>query len=162
MRRLPTLFAACADLGAAPWVGFAIVVGALAFGGVSQASAPPGRYMIANGTVYDTKTHLTWQQAVSTSTYPQAAAVSYCAGLNLNGATWRLPTMKELLTIVDLSVPPPGPTIDPAAFPNTPGAYFWSSTLYNGTPGSAWSVLFYYGFSYGNSVSDSSYARCVH
>lgn len=129
---------------------------------VGRASAPGGRYTIASGTVYDTKTHLTWQQSAWSSTYTQADAVSHCSTLGLNGATWRLPTMKELLTIVDLSVAPPGPTIDSTAFPGTPTGYFWSSTLYTGTPGSAWSVLFYYGFSYGNDVSNTSFVRCVH
>jgi hypothetical protein len=134
----------------------------LAIVGLGRASAPAGRYTIANGTVYDAKTYLTWQQAPSSSMYTQSQAVAYCSSLGLDGAAWRLPTMKELLTIADLSVPPPGPTIDSSAFPNTPPAYFWSSTLYNGTPGSAWSVLFYYGFSYGNDVSITSYVRCVH
>ncbi len=135
-------------------LGLAIVV-------VGHASAPAGRYTTANGTVYDTKTRLTWQQAASSSMYTQTDAVTFCSTLGLNGATWRLPTMKELLTIADLSVAPPGPTIDSTAFPNTPAAYFWSSTLYNGTPGEAWSVLFIYGFSYGNTMTDMSYARCV-
>jgi hypothetical protein len=129
---------------------------------VGRASAPAGRYTIANGTVYDTKTKLTWQQAVPSSTYTQGGAASYCATLGLNGATWRLPTMKELLSIVDLSVPTPGPTIDATAFPGTPADYFWSSTPYAGIPGSAWSALFYYGFTYGNDVSNTSYVRCVH
>ena len=135
-------------------LGLAIVV-------AGHASAPAGRYTIANGMVYDTKTRLTWQQAASSSMYTQTDAVTFCSTLGLNGATWRLPTMKELLTIADLSVAPPGPTIDSTAFPNTPAAYFWSSTLYSGTPGEAWSVLFIYGFSYGNTITDMSYARCV-
>ena len=139
----------------------AVFAAVLATGVAGRASAPAGHYAIANGAVYDTKTKLTWQQAASSSTYTQPAAASYCATLGLNGATWRLPTMKELLTIVDLSVSPPGPTIDSAAFPGTPPDYFWSSTPYAGTVGSAWSVLFYYGLSYGNDVTNTSYVRCV-
>ena len=142
--------------------GVAVLSVGLVTAVVGRASAPGGRYAIVDGTVHDAKTNLTWQQVVSSTTYTQADAVSYCSTLGLNGATWRLPTMKELLTIVDLSVAPPGPTIDSTAFPGTPGAYFWSSTQYAGTAGSAWSVLFYYGFSYGNEVTDTSYARCVH
>jgi hypothetical protein len=143
-------------------VGIAVFAAGLAFVVAGRAAAPAGRYTMANGEVYDSKTRLAWQQQSSSSMYTQADAVSHCATLSLNGATWRLPTMKELLTIVDLSVAPPGPTIDSAVFPGTPAAYFWSSTLYSGTPGSAWSVLFIYGFSYGNNVSDMSYVRCVH
>jgi hypothetical protein len=142
-------------------VGVAMVAAGLGIVILGRASAPAGRYTIANGTVYDTKTKLTWQQGISATTYTQADASTYCSALPLNGVKWRLPTMRELTTIVDLSVAPPGPTIDSAAFPGTPQAYFWSSTPYSGLPGSAWSVHFYYGFSYGNTVTDTSYARCV-
>jgi hypothetical protein len=141
--------------------GAALFAVALVTAVAGRASAPNGRYVIADGTVHDSRTNLTWQRASSATTYTQPDAVTYCASLGLNGAKWRLPTMKELLTIVDLSVPEPGPTIDSAAFPGTPGVYFWSSTLYAGTPGSAWSVLFEYGFSYGNMMTDTSYVRCV-
>jgi len=143
-------------------VGVAVLAGGLLVAATGRASAPAGRYKIAAGVVYDTKTNLTWQQAISADLYTQVEAVSYCKALQLNGAPWRLPTMREILTIVDLSVAPPGPTIDTTAFPDTPGQFFWSSTLYSGTPGSAWSAHFYYGFAYGNMMSDSSYARCVY
>jgi uncharacterized protein DUF1566 len=142
-------------------LGVAALASALGIVVAVRAAAPAGRYTIANGTVYDTKTRLNWQQASSSSKYSQTDAVTYCSNLGLNGATWRLPTMKELITLADLSVAPPGPTIDTTAFPNTPAAYFWSSTLYNGTPGEAWSVLFIYGFSYGNTVTDLNFVRCV-
>jgi len=137
-------------------LGLAIVV-------VGHASAPAGRYTTANGTVYDTKTKLTWQQAVSSSTYTQAGAASYCSTLGLNGATWRLPTVKELVTIVDVSVASPGPTVDSTAFPGTPASFFWTSTLYAGASGLAWSVNFYSGDTDGYGVvSDASGSvRCV-
>jgi hypothetical protein len=143
-------------------LGASIFAASLAIVGVGSAAAPAGQYVIANGTVYDTKTKLTWQQDFSPVTYPQFGAAGYCASLGRNGASWRLPSMKELLTIVDFSVGPPGPTIDSTAFPNTPADYFWSSTPYSGTPGSAWSAQFYYGISYGNDASNTSYVRCVH
>jgi len=126
-----------------------------------RASAPSGRYTIASGVVHDTRTNLSWQQVISLSMFTQAEAASYCANLGLAGTTWRLPTMREILTIVDISVAPPGPTIDAAVFPDTPASFFWSSTPYSGTPGNAWSAHFQYGFAYGNMVSDTSYARCV-
>jgi len=138
-----------------------VFAGVLASGGAGRASAPAGHYAIANGAVYDTKTKLTWQQAASSSTYTQPAAASYCATLGLNGATWRLPTMKELLTIVDLSVSPPGPTIDSTAFPGTPPDYFWSSTPYAGAADSAWGVYFNNGYTDYNGVSIIYSVRCV-
>jgi hypothetical protein len=127
----------------------------------ARASAPAGRYAIANGMVYDTKTNLTWQQVISKGMYTQGESVSHCATLGLNGVTWRLPTMREILTIVDPSVAPPGPTIDATAFPNTPVGFYWSATQYSGTPEKYWSAQFQFGFAYGNTLTDTSYARCV-
>jgi len=54
----------------------------------------------------------------------------------------RLPTAKELQTLVDDSVPPPGPTIDSTYFPGTPAGDFWSSTPLAGLSSSAWFVSF--------------------
>lgn len=127
-----------------------------------RASAPAGRYRIASGAVYDTKTKLTWQQALSASTYVQADAASYCAALGLSGAPWRLPTAKELITLVDVSVAYPGPTLDSETFPGTPADYFWSSTPFEGSPGNAWAVGFSYGGPDGYYVSALHYVRCVH
>jgi hypothetical protein len=72
-----------------------IVAPALAialFAHASIASAPAGRYTIANGTVTDTKTGLVRQQTISTTKYPWTStsattASAYCAGLRLNGTT---------------------------------------------------------------------------
>ena len=41
---------------------------------------------------------------------------------------WRMPTIKELASIVDYSIPQPGPTIRTTYFPNTQKFYYWSST----------------------------------
>lgn len=41
---------------------------------------------------------------------------------------WRLPTRQELLGLVDMSVPPPGPTIDRRYFPDTVTWKYWSSS----------------------------------
>jgi hypothetical protein len=144
-------------------LGIAVFAMALAVVIAGRASAPAGRYTIANGTVYDTKTGLTWQQAVSSSTYTQAAAASYCSSLSLNAVTWRLPTMKELLTIVDDSVASPGPTIDSTAFPATPAIAFWSST-----PWPLGSILVALGVDFSDGATDdldrstTNYVRCVH
>jgi hypothetical protein len=51
--------------------------------------------------------------------------------------------------------------IDVAAFPNTPAAYFWTSSPFAGSSGNAWVVDFYEGVS-GNKVVGSNYnVRCV-
>lgn len=57
---------------------------------------------------------------------------------------WRLPTRRELVSIVDLSLQ--GPAIDPAVFPNMSpwfNAFYWTSTVSAGTASvgvMAWSV----------------------
>jgi len=137
-------------------VAFATV----AFTTSAHANAPAGRYTTANGTVYDTKTKLTWQQTVASGTYNWAGAKTYCAGLSLNGTGWRLPTIKELQTIVDDSRT--NPAIDTTAFPSTPADWFWSSSPLAGSSSSAWSVYFDFGYSVTSDVSDfSNYVRCV-
>ena len=137
-------------------VAFATV----AFTTSAHANAPAGRYTTANGTVYDTKTKLTWQQTVASGTYNWAGAKTYCAGLSLNGTGWRLPTIKELQTIVDDSRT--NPAIDTTAFPSTPADWFWSSSPLAGSSSYAWDVSFDFGFT---GYSDVSYnygnVRCV-
>jgi len=126
---------------------------------LAHADAPAGRYTIANETVYDTKTELTWQQAVPSTKYTWADAKTYCAGLNLASTGWRLPTAKELQTIVDESRT--NPSIDPNAFPSTPSDHFWSSSPARGSSSYAWYVHFSLGNTSSNGVSNTYYVRCV-
>jgi hypothetical protein len=68
---------------------------------------------------------------------------------------WRLPTRKELLSLVDRGIPYPGPTIDSNYFPNTRKTWFWSSTAYASTFYEAWTVSFYAGNGYDAGGKDS-------
>jgi hypothetical protein len=123
---------------------FIALAGALAFPGALRAQAPAGRFIAGsdpflNGpdgvaTVYDTKTKLTWQRD-PTGPFPVGAGptnpVGVCADLTLStGAVgWRLPTLKELLTIVDYAGDHgPSALIDDQFFPNTPASGFVSAT----------------------------------
>jgi formylglycine-generating enzyme required for sulfatase activity len=144
----------------------ALVAIAVALATSANASAPTGRYVVTNGgtasgTVYDTKTELTWQQAIPSTTYTWADAKTYCAGVgaSLGGTGWRLPTCKELQTIVDDSRT--NPAIDPNAFPSTPSAWFWSSSPVAGSSSGAWLVSSFYGFTYGSAFPYPSFVRCV-
>lgn len=133
-----------------------------------DADAPAGHYVVTagsgtgNGTVYDSKSKLTWQQTVSSTTYTWAEAKTYCAGVgaSLGGTGWRVPTIKELLSIVDFSqtVPPP---IDPNAFPSTPLEWFWSSSPAAGPPPFAWVVDFFIGYADNDDITDANLVRCV-
>jgi hypothetical protein len=132
----------------------------------ADANAPAGQYVVTaggtvNGTVYDTKSKLTWQQTVSSTADNQAAAQTYCGSAavsaSLGGTGWRLPTVKELVTIVDYSQAT-APMIDPNAFPGTPSAIFWSSSPVPGFTSYVWGVDFKTG-RMGSAIK--SEVRCV-
>jgi hypothetical protein len=129
----------------------------------ARASAPAGRFTPSAGVVHDSKTGLNWQQTVSTTRYTYANAVTYCGGnvAALPGSGWRLPAIKELQTLIDDSVAPPGPTIDASAFSSTPADFFWSSTLYASNTSNSWTVQFFNGNTNHNAVTDTEYVRCV-
>ncbi|HMI84284.1 MAG TPA: DUF1566 domain-containing protein [Polyangiaceae bacterium] len=127
------------------------------------ADAPPGRYTIAAGEVTDTQTGLIWQQGMSATTgITWAGAPTYCSTLNLNSQAWRLPSLRELQTLVDEGKTQ-APAIDLTAFPGTPSTYFWTSNAFTGNPGNAWVVDFTSGFTFGFGIDATSEypVRCV-
>jgi hypothetical protein len=133
----------------------------------ADANAPAGRYVVANGgtsngTVYDTKTKLTWQQTISSISHTWADAKTYCTGVgsSLGGTGWRLPTLKELQSLVDYSQATP-PMIDSTAFPEAPSGLFWSASRLVGPLSNAWGVGFGDGTTYGDGFSNTNYVRCV-
>ncbi|MCK9420319.1 MAG: DUF1566 domain-containing protein [Nitrospirae bacterium] len=129
-----------------------------------------------NGTVTDNNTGLMWQQQDDGNTYNwYKASGTYdatdnpttqdvCGELTTGGLSdWRLPSKKELMSIVDYSIQYPGPTINPI-FTNTKYVDYlnWSSTTLAYDPGSAWLVVFDNGGVYGGSGKyGSGYVRCV-
>ncbi|MCK5737536.1 DUF1566 domain-containing protein [bacterium] len=74
---------------------------------------------------------------------------------------WRIPTRKELRSIVDYSISYPGPVINTAYFPNTAASYYWSSTTYARNAGYAWGMYFHYGVDYDYLKSGNDYVRAV-
>jgi hypothetical protein len=112
-----------------------------------------------NGTVTDTTTGLMWKK-VSSSILTWEQALAYCEGLSLGGYTdWRLPTKKELISLVDESRN--DPSINTNYFPDTAASWYWSSTTHAVVTDYAFSVDFYFGFASANDKSDSYYARAV-
>jgi hypothetical protein len=122
------------------------------------AVPPPNQYTAAGGEVTDNYTGLIWQQSDSatpsgTAVMPWSGAASYCAGLGLNGHTWRVPSINELATLVDEAHV--GPAINKTMFPGTKyGSYsnnwYWASTTY-GTSSYGWAINFDDGFTGYNS-----------
>lgn len=111
-------------------------------------------------------------------TYAWANALLYCFRLNdttqfpLNGYLghndWRLPSYKELTSILnlgnlssaigELTV---GDSNPGAPFINTKGSLYWSSTTNWGNESKAWYVDFYEGTVYPDPKSYAYYVRCV-
>lgn len=75
---------------------------------------------------------------------------------------WRLPTRKELQSLVDYSLSGTGPaTIDATYFPNTQANRYWSAGNYAADPASAWNVNFVIGGSNYDDKTDVNYVRLV-
>ena len=143
----------------------AIAVAVATLTTLAHANAPAGRYVItasgtAGGTVYDTKTNLTWQQKTSSAS-SLAAAKTYCAGAAANtlpGTGWRVPTAKELVTLIDNSRQ--SPAMDPTAFASGyGGGPTWSSSPVTSV-GYTWQVDFGLGTT-GYAANGSPGVRCV-
>ena len=126
--------------------------------GYYQAGVTPSYSRSSDGIVTDNITGLMWQDNesiqkpwVTQENYDNGnyndtsgdTASTYCANLSLGGySNWRLPTVKELLYIVDNG------KYDPAIdnqFQNTISNYYWSAPSYASSSGNAWAVYFYSG-----------------
>ena len=112
-----------------------------------------------DGTVTDKFTDLMWQQTGSSSNLTWEQSLAYCENLNLGGYTdWRLPTIKELRSLVDFSRY--SPSINTTFFPNTQ-TFYCSSTTYTKNTDNAWGVYFNDGYDgYGSKVN-GGYVRAV-
>jgi len=82
-----------------------------------------------DGTVTDNVTGLVWQQEDDDQTRNWEGALAYCEDLDLAGhSDWRLPDVKELLSIVDNTRY--NPAIDTTVFPGTDSSHYWSSSTF--------------------------------
>ena len=116
-----------------------------------------------NSTCSGTATTYTWFRASGTydASY-NSLSQSVCGDLRVGSYSgWRLPTKKELMSIVDYSIPDPGPTIVGAYFPNTVSSYYWSSTTAADYPNGAWDVYFPNGYVVYYGKDGHYYVRCV-
>ena len=151
-----------------------------------------GRYRDnGDGTVTDTQTNLQWMRCALGQSWDGSSCVGEATGLQWEAAQqaakncafaeqrdWRLPTIKELETLVYCSSGKRSakdsngkggacegsferPTIDRQAFPNCPSSYFWSGTAYAPNPAGAWGVGFYDGYPYAFFQSYSNHVRLV-
>ena len=115
----------------------------------------------------DNRTNLTWSLQAGNDTWDNAtsAANALVAPNHFSRANaaarcgfstgWRLPTRRELLSIVHHGIF--NPSIDIGNFPGTSASAYWSGATYAPNTAVAWYVNFYGGFTSAGG-GDSSYA----
>lgn len=146
--------------------------GAVSGGGTGGTGGTVGTAITCgNETCKDPVTGLEWQRCPaglsgsdcasdSAALYSWQQASEYCNALPLTGGGWRLPSIYELVSIVDFSKS--NPSVDPALFPATPTGDFWSSSSDANPLGTnAWCVRFLSGNVFSNIKAFLFYARCV-
>lgn len=127
--------------------------------GITASSASESRYVDnEDGTVADAQTWLTWQQTVSPDAFTWDDAKTYCTWLLLESQGWRLPTVKELGSMVDTRYTP---TLDTGSFPDAPAERFWSSTRVPGRDDFVWNIDFESGEPRGDAPNTPMRVRCV-
>ena len=118
-----------------------------------------------DGTVTDNVTGLIWQQAPTTTQYIWSAAVTHCPQLSLGGHSddWRLPTLIELVSLLDFSVSTASgsPTVNATAFPAMPAGLYWSATAVSDLNNFAWEVNFNNGVINADATIGSDLVICV-
>jgi len=124
----------------------ALTLGGLAVLAADSAVATPQCYAVrfqvnTAGQVFDAATGLTWQQtpiASAGDVMSWNVATTKCTAL---GSGWRLPSVKELQTIVDDTTS--APAINLAAFPGVGSSdSYWTSSPDPATPGNYYTVWF--------------------
>jgi len=142
----------------------AIATSAYAFSSTAAEDQEPkqtgikvGHYLLhGNGTVSDAKTGLMWKQCSEGLSgascrsgklgwYTWASALQQAKVANRAGfsgySDWRLPTIKELQSILEKQRPTK-PKIDTDAFPRSATAWYWSASPRLGNRAYVWSVFF--------------------
>jgi hypothetical protein len=111
-------------------------------------------------TVLDTTTGLEWSaDAIATNAMTWDNAKQAVVNANVAGHNdWRLPTVQELLTLVDYERR--DPAINTDLF-TCKSSYYWSSTPCASSSGYAWGVYFYYGDSGWCGVDYWAFVRAV-
>lgn len=118
---------------------------------------PLPHYEVRDGVVRDTATGLEWSRATA-GPVSWDVAVAHCAGLDPTATTqWRVPSVKELQTLIDETRT--NPSID-LTFPGTPVEAFWALPELPNTGARAWQVTFGAGSSDRDGVA-SRFIRCV-
>lgn len=111
--------------------------------------------------VLDERNHIYWQDNMESaqSSEDWKDAVNYCQALTLDGIRgWRLPTFRELFSVVDFG------KVNPAvldAFVHTAEGTYWTSTPFAANASRAWTIDFRSGVTYYSYKRTNHAVRCV-
>jgi hypothetical protein len=115
------------------------------------------------GAVLDKNTGLVWEQAPdATTTNSWFHATDGCVDKNVGGTVgWRLPSVVELKSVQDPSLPPP--FVPASVFTGVQSDFYWSASTFAEAPTLAWYVGFGLGGSVGGAIKSSNLHRawCV-
>jgi hypothetical protein len=144
---------------------------------LARADAPMDQYNLFNlnsDVIQDQQTGLYWQRYPPTSGVDFDQAAAYCGQLSLDtfASGWRVPSYKELLTLVDESPHVEYENgalvqkfIDGNAFPGAAvtSSSYWTSSVYPGSPAlEGYAVNFHTGVPAAQDLASSQVVRCVH
>ena len=116
----------------------------------SVAYSANGQVDAANNLVNDAWTGLQWRRCEEGRVWSGSACTGNASaftheqalGHARNQSGWRLPNVKDLASLVDLSVNGSAMRVDPVAFPGAAADFTWSSSPFVGDSRGAWVVGF--------------------
>jgi len=125
----------------------------------------------ADNTITDNVTGLVWRRCSqgknddatctgTAGTYTWENALLQCENETADGGGWRLPNMRELMSIVDFGKATT-PKINTAYFPGTASDYYWTSNTDVSITASALKVLFSAGNVVYSDKTTDAYVRCI-
>jgi Protein of unknown function (DUF1566) len=113
-----------------------------------------------DGAVLDKNTGLVWEQALDATQHPWAGATVSCVGRNVgNTSGWRLPSVVELKSVQDPSLP--APFVPATVFTGVQSTLYWSASRLAGTPAFGWVVSFGNDIVAGDTVATLHHVWCV-
>lgn len=114
--------------------------------------------------VRDNNTGLVWEQEPDVANRPwtgvaSTSASSYCANKIVGTTGWRLPSVVELKSVQDPSLP--APFVPLSIFSGVQSAPYWSSTAVAWDSSLAWHVYFHTGLADEEPVTSANLTWCV-
>jgi hypothetical protein len=115
--------------------------------------------------VTDLQTGLIWQRCSvgkswdGTTCSGRATTHNWSEALAMAADDWRLPNIKELMSIAETACVEPA--VNLTVFPATASSEYWSSSPSAYSSNSAWYVEFVYGYDFMHSKGTDKYVRLV-